>query len=262
MLLDYATYIGTQALQTVSRIGDFTLFGKRSFMAFVTKPLHRKQLLTQMHFIGVGSFGIIFLTGSFGGLALALQSYIGFIRVNAEQFTGLVATIGMARELGPVLTGLMVTGRVGSAIAAELGTMKISEQIDALKTLCIDPFYYLIVPRILAATIMMPFVAIFAMIFGMISSYLLCVYALDINAQAYMSIVQEHMELKDITGGLIKSAFFGLTFSWVGAYMGYHTSGGARGVGMATTHAVVVGSVLILIGNYVLNSFLYSTGIS
>ena len=262
MLVNFVNAIGCRALKTISIVGKLSLFGKRTLSTFIARPLHKKQLLDQMRVIGVDSFGIVFLTGSFAGLALALQSYIGFSRVHAEQFTGLVVTLGIARELGPVLTGLMVTGRVGSAIAAELSSMSISEQIDALKTLCIDPYYYLIVPRILAATIMMPFVAIFAMIFGMASSYLLCVFVLDINAESYLSIIQENMTLKDITGGLIKSGFFGFIFAWIGSFIGYSSKGGARNVGVATTQAVVYGCILILISNYVLSSFLYSTGLS
>lgn len=262
MLLKVANWLGQECLLILQSIGDFCLFGFRVIKVFTKKKLHRPSLINQMKLIGIDSYGIVFLTGSFAGLALALQSYIGFIRVHAEQFTGLVATIGMARELGPVLTGLMITGRIGSAIAAEIGSMKITEQIDALNTMCVDPLYYLVVPRILAAFVIMPFITIFSMFFGMISSYFLCIYGLGVNAESYMSIIQENMELKDIMGGLIKAAFFGLLFSWVGCYKGYMTTGGARGVGKSTTQAVVLGSVMILIGNYLLTSFLYSTGIS
>jgi phospholipid/cholesterol/gamma-HCH transport system permease protein len=201
-----------------------------------------------MYVVSIQSFGIILLTGAFAGLAVALQAYIGFSRVHAEQFTGLVATLGIVRELGPVLTGIIVSAKTGSSIAAELGTMKITEQIDAL--------------RILATTIMLPFLTIFAMIFGISSSYILCVVTLSINEQAYISIIQEYLKLNDIVGGLIKALVFGFIISLMGTYMGYKTEGGARGVGIATTAAVVSGSILILIGNYILSSFLYNTGIS
>ncbi len=204
----------------------------------------------QMEQIGVGSSTIIFLTGSFTGLALALQSYIGFHRVGAEDFIGLVVALGMARELGPVLTALMVTGRSGSAMAAEIGTMQITEQVDALKTLCIDPYQYLIVPRVIAATFMMPFLTIFSMICGVLGGYIFCIHVLELNAENFISIIQERVELSDITGGLIKAACFGFILSWVGTYNGFKTVGGARGVGKSTTRSVVVGSIIILIANY------------
>jgi len=261
-MLQYINWVGQRALETFSHIGQFGLFGLTMCKTFIYKPLNKKQLLMQMRVIGVESSAIVLLTGSFAGLALALQSYIGFSRVHAEIFTGLVVTVGMARELGPVLTGLMITGRAGSAIAAEIGAMQITEQIDALKTLCVDPFSYLIVPRVLAATIMMPFAAIFSMICGMLSSYLLCVYILNVNAQSYLSTIQEYTKLSDITGGLFKSMCFGFIFSWIGAYMGYQTYGGARGVGISTINAVVMGCSAILIGNYLLSSFLYNTGLA
>jgi phospholipid/cholesterol/gamma-HCH transport system permease protein len=261
-ILLMAELVGTRVLLALNKIGEFFLFGVRACRVFMKEKLYRKELIHQMKVIGVDSWGIVLLTGSFAGLALALQSYIGFKRVGVEHYTGLVATIGMARELGPVLTGLMITGRIGSSIAAEIGSMKITEQIDALHTLCIDPFYYLIVPRILAALVIMPIITIFSMLFGMVSSYVLCIYGLSINAESYMSIIQENMELNDITGGLIKAAFFGLLFSWVACFTGYTTYGGARGVGKATTDAVVYGSIMILIGNFILTSFLYNTGIS
>lgn len=224
-----------------------------------TTRLKLRQFLVQMEYIGVGSCVIIFLTGSFTGLALALQSYIGFSRVGAEEFIGLVVTFGMTRELGPVLSGIMVTGRCGSSMTAEIGTMKISEQIDALTTLRIDPFQYLIVPRMLASTLILPFISIFAMTSGIIAGFLYCVYVVGVNAEAYMQAICEHAEFSDITVGLIKSACFGLIFSWVATYQGYHTRGGARGVGRATTRSVVIGSILILIANYFLSAFLFQT---
>lgn len=261
-VFNFVNSIGTYVISKINKAGSFFLFGVKACNVFMNEKLYRKELIAQMKIIGVDSWVIVLLTGSFAGLALALQSYIGFKRVGVEHYTGLVASIGMARELGPVLTALMITGRIGSSIAAEIGSMKITEQIDALHTLCIDPFYYLIVPRILASLIIMPFITLFSMMFGMISSYILCINGLGINAESYMSFIQENMELNDITGGLIKAIFFGLLFSWVACYTGYTAYGGARGVGIATTNAVVFGSIMILIGNYILTSFLYNTGIS
>ena len=262
MLVQILDYIGIATLNLCNRVGDFMMFLATAVRILFTTRLKMRQLITQMQYIGVGSFSIIFLTGSFTGLALALQSYIGFSRVGAEEFIGLVVTLGMTRELGPVLTGLMVTGRCGSSMTAEIGTMQISEQIDALVTLRINPIQYLIVPRILASTIIMPFIAIFSMMCGIVGGYMYCIYALGLNAETYVQIIQERVDLSDITGGLIKSAFFGLIFSWVGTYQGYKTSGGARGVGRATTRSVVIGSIMILIANYFLSAFLFQTGVA
>src|SRR3984957_4033266 len=183
----------------------FTLFLVHFLQTLFTTRLKLHKLFTQMFRIGVESFNIVVLTGSFTGMVFALQSYIGFQRVGGEQFIGAVVALGLIRELGPVLTGLMVTGRACSAIAAEIGTMNITEQIDALRTLRINPFQYLVVPRILGGTIIMPFLTIFAMIFGVIGGYLICVYVLELSPEDYMTSIKTYVELKDITGGLTKS---------------------------------------------------------
>lgn len=262
MVIQFLDYLGFYALLMCNRVGDFILFLMMAILTLFTTRLKVQQVIAQMQYIGVGSWSIIFLTGSFTGLALALQSYIGFSRVGAEEFIGLIVTLGMTRELGPVLTGLMVTGRCGSSMTAEIGTMQISEQIDALKTLRIDPFQYLIVPRILASVLIMPFVTVFSMMCGIIGGYAYCIYALGLNSETYMQVIQERVELSDITGGLVKAAFFGLILAWVGTYQGYHTRGGARGVGRSTTRSVVVGSIIILIANYFLSAFLFQTGVA
>lgn len=260
--LEYLTNLGEYTSNIVFRLGHFTLFFFHCILIFIKKPLHRKQLIEQMYLIGIQSFGIIFLTGCFAGLALTIQSYNGFSRVHAEQFTGLVVVLALTREFAPILTAIITSAKSGSAMAAEIGTMKITEQIDALKTLLIDPFSFLIVPRILATTIMLPFMTLFAMLFGIVASYLLSVYVFHINEIAYVAIIQEHVLITDITGGLLKAIVFGFLIAWVGTYMGYQTEEGARGVGQATTQAVVIGSILILIINYILTSFLVNTGMS
>jgi len=189
-------------------------------------------------------------------MVFALQSYIGFQRVGGEQFIGAVVALGLIRELGPVLTGLMVTGRAGSAMTAEIGTMHITEQIDALRTLRINTLQYLSVPRILASTIILPCLALFAMICGIIGGYVVCVHVLGLSPEDYTSSIRTYVEMKDIRGGLIKTAVFGLILAWVGTYKGFATEGGARGVGIATTQSVVLGSIMILISNYFLTKFL------
>lgn len=261
-IIEISTIIGEKTLKKIDDLGDFALFGYKFFENFIKKPLNRKQLINYMYVVSIESLLIIFLTGCSVGLAISIQAYIGFSRVHAEQFTGLVSTLGIVRELGPVLTGIITSAKTGSSIAAEIGTMKITEQLDALKTLGINSFNFLVVPRVLATTIILPFLTIFSMLFGMGSSYFLCINTLGINKQAYTSIIQEYLRLHDITGGLIKAVVFGFIVSLVGTYMGYNADGGARGVGLATTRAVVVGSISILIGNYILSSFLYNTGIS
>lgn len=209
-----------------------------------------------MNRIGVESFNIAVLTGTFTGMVFALQSYIGFQRVGGEQFIGAVVALGMIRELGPVLTGLMVTGRAGSAITAEIGTMEITEQIDALKTLRINIFQYLMVPRIVAGTIILPFLTLFAMIFGIIGGYIVCVHILALSPEDYQSSIRNYVEMSDINGGLIKASVFGFILTLIGCYKGYYTHGGAQGVGIATTRSVVTSSILILIANYFLTKLL------
>lgn len=262
MIMPFLDAVGKGTLLFCDRIGTFILFLFDAFVVLFTTRLKFRQLLLQLENIGVGSLLIVFLTGSFTGLAFALQSYIGFSRVGTEEFIGLVVTLGMTRELGPVLTALMVTGRCGSAMAAEIGTMRISEQIDALKTLCIDPIQYLVVPRILASVLIVPCLTVVAMLCGILGGYFLCTYSIGMSSETYTRIIYERVELSDITGGLIKAACFGLILSWVGTYYGYLTSGGAHGVGRSTTQSVVIGSIIILIANYFLSSMLFQTGIA
>lgn len=256
MFLALINYVGSQTLSAADRVGSFSLFFARAIKTLFTKRLKISKVLAQMESIGVDSFIIVVLTGSFTGMVFALQSYIGFQRVGGEQFIGAVVALGMVRELGPVLTGLMVTGRAGSAITAEIGTMRITEQIDALQTLRINTIQYLVVPRMLAGTIILPFLTVFSMIFGVIGGYVVCVHILELSPEDYISSIKSYVELEDIRGGLIKASAFGLILSWVGSYKGYYTSGGARGVGISTTQSVVISSILILISNYFLTKML------
>lgn len=237
-------------------LGDFTLFLSKTVITLCTTKPKIEKIFYQMNRIGVESFNIAVLTGTFTGMVFALQSYIGFQRVGGEQFIGAVVALGMIRELGPVLTGLMVTGRAGSAIAAEIGTMEITEQIDALRTLRINVFQYLMVPRMIAGTIILPFLTLFAMIFGIVGGYVVCVYILELSPEDYQSSIRNYVEMSDVMGGLIKSSVFGFILSTVGCYKGYHTRGGAQGVGIATTQSVVTSSILILITNYFLTKLL------
>ncbi len=249
--------LGRQTLIFFDALGRFVLFLFQNIVTLFTSRPRIHKFFEHMTMIGVDSLSIILLTGAFSGAVLALQSYIGFKRFGAEEFIGPVVALSLTRELGPVLTGLMVTGRAGSAITAEIGTMQITEQIDALKTLCINVNQYLIVPRILAATIILPFLTLFSMLCGIIGGYMIAVYVLMLNGEQYISGIRTFLELSDITGGLIKASVFGLIMSWVGCYKGYYTTGGAKGVGISTTESVVLGSIMILIANYFLAAMLF-----
>lgn len=257
MVLQVTEFVGKKVLDLCDVFGLFSLFLWHVLVALITTRLRLKKLFEQMRFIGVDSINIILLTGAFSGAVLALQSYIGFKRFGAEEFIGPVVALSLTRELGPVLTGLMVTGRAGSAIAAEIGTMQITEQIDALKTLNINVNQYLMVPRIIGAVIILPFLTVFSMMCGIIGGYVISVYVLNLNGEQYISGIKSFLEFSDITGGLVKSSVFGLILSWVGCYKGYYTSGGAKGVGIATTQSVVTASILILISNYFLATMLF-----
>lgn len=256
MVLAFINAVGRFTLHVCEITGNFTLFFMYTLRTLFSTQLKVHKLFVQMQRIGVESLAITVLTGSFTGMVFALQSYVGFQRVGGEQFIGAIVALGMIRELGPVLTGLMVTGRAGSAITAEIGTMRITEQIDALRTLRINTFQYLIVPRILGSTIILPFLTVFSMICGIIGGYIVCVHVLELSPEDYVNNIKRYIELADIRGGLIKASFFGLILSWVGTYKGFYTTGGARGVGISTTQSVVLSSMMILISNYFLTKLL------
>ncbi len=248
--------IGEITIHLCNLLGNFTLFLIRAARTLFTTRPQIYKIFFQANRIGVESSLIVMLTGLFSGMVFALQSYIGFQRVGGEQFIGSVVALGMIRELGPVLTGLMVTGRACSAIAAEIGTMRITEQIDALTTLRIDTFQFLVVPRILAGIFIVPCLTVFSMICGVVGGYIVCVHVLALSPEDYTNSIKAYVELWDIMGGLIKSCVFGLVLTWVGTYKGFYTHGGARGVGQATTQSVVLSSIMILILNYFLTKML------
>ena len=257
MVLRFFNYIGNTVIHFFSLVGSFTIFILTIIKTSFSTKLKFGKFFVQSERIGVNSFFITIITGGFAGAVLALQSYKGFQKFGGEEFIGSVVALSMIRELGPVLTGLMVAGRSGSAIAAELGSMRISEQIDALKTLCIDTYQYLVVPRVLAGTLILPFLALFAMMFGILGGYLVFTKILGLNGEEYTSGIKEFVEIWDVIGGLIKSAVFGFLLTAIGAYKGYKTKGGARGLGIATTQSVVSGSILIIISNYFLAVILF-----
>jgi phospholipid/cholesterol/gamma-HCH transport system permease protein len=257
MIIQCIDALGSYALRGCTILGRVILFFLDTGKALVSTKLKIKKVILQMEQIGVNSILIVMLTGAFTGAVIAFQSWIGLRRYGTVDLIGPLVAMSMVRELGPVLTGLMVAGRAGSSIAAEIATMRITEQIDALETLSINVLQYLVVPRVIAGTIILPFLSLFTSLCGVLGGYMVVVHILHLNGEDYVLGIRKYVELYDITNGLIKSAFFGLILTWIGSYKGYYAVGGARGVGIATTKSVVIGSILILIANYFLTTLLF-----
>jgi phospholipid/cholesterol/gamma-HCH transport system permease protein len=191
-------------------------------------------------------------------MVLALQSYTGFSRFSAESAVATVVVLSMTREVGPVIAGLMVAGRVGAAMAAEIGTMRVTDQIDALTTLSTDPLRYLVLPRLIAGVVTLPLLVLVADIVGVFGGFLVGTYKLDFNPAAYLTRTEEYLKTIDVVSGLVKASVFGFLVTLMGCYHGYHSRGGAAGVGQATTHAVVSASILILLFNYFLTEAFFA----
>ncbi|MGZ8828856.1 MAG: MlaE family ABC transporter permease [Thermoanaerobaculia bacterium] len=223
----------------------------------VRPPYEVNEWLRQMVRVGVESIPVVFLTAMFTGMVLALQTYIGFSRVHAESFVGSVVALAMLRELSPVLVGLMVTGRVGSSMAAEIGTMRVTEQIDALTALAVEPVQYLFVPRVIAGLTMLPFLVILGDALGIYGGYLVGVKLMRANPIIYEQNTFQFLEMRDLWTGAIKAAAFGLILTLTGCVRGYYTTGGAEGVGRATTTAVVSASLIILLSDFFLTKVLF-----
>jgi len=249
--------LGRKTTQFVMEMGRVLIFLSQTVRWSVSRPFYLKNLLKQMEQIGVNSVPVVLTTALSTGMVLALQSYTGFKRFGAETLIGAVVSLSMTRELGPVLTGLMVAGRAGAAMAAELGTMKVTEQIDALETLATNPMKYLVVPRFLASTVMMFFLTVLGMMIGVTGGYFVGVKLLGANPVTYINQSIDNTEVTDIWYGLIKSLVFGAVVGLIGCYKGFHTEGGAEGVGKATTGAVVVSCMLILILDYFLSALMW-----
>jgi phospholipid/cholesterol/gamma-HCH transport system permease protein len=225
--------------------------------SMASPPWYPKLFLQQAEEVGVQSLPVVLLTALFTGMVLALQSYVGFHRFGAESMVATVVSLSMLRELGPVLVGLMVAGRVGASFAAELGTMRVSEQIDALWTLSTDPFRYLIMPRVFAAVLMMPLLVALADAIGMFGGYIISVSFLDQTPAVYIENSTTFLKLNDLYSGLIKAAAFGGIIGIVSCSEGFNCNGGAQGVGRATTRAVVVSAMSILVFDYILTAWMF-----
>lgn len=250
--------IGQLVLRLMEKIGRLVLFASLAVSHCVRPPFYPRLILRQMLDIGFYSLPVVGLTAIFTGMVLALQSYTGFARFSAESAIPNVVVVSITRELGPVLAGLMVAGRVGAALAAEIGTMRVTEQIDALTTLATNPFKYLIAPRIIAGIAMLPLLVLVADIIGVFGGYLVSVYKLGFNPSNYLKNTVDFLQPTDVISGLVKAAVFGFLVSLMGCYHGYHSRGGAQGVGTATTNAVVSASILILSFNYVITELFFS----
>ncbi|TCP43084.1 MlaE family ABC transporter permease [Rhodovulum marinum] len=258
MILAPVAAIGRSTLGGLAALGRIALFLGATLAAAVRPPFYWREVLNAFWVIGYNSLPVVGLTAFFTGGALALQIYEGGSRFNAGQVVPSIVAIGMTRELGPVLGALMVAARVASSIAAEIGTMKVTEQIDALVTLSTDPMRYLTVPRVLAATIAVPVLVAVGDSIGIFGGYVVGTGRLDLNAAAYLKNTADYLELWDITSGLIKGAVFGFIIALIGCYFGMNSARGAQGVGRATKSAVVTASVLILAANYLLTELFFS----
>lgn len=248
--------LGGAVTRGVEETGRHVLIFSLGMVNLFRRPVRLRMIFKQMEFVGVQSLSIVLITAAFTGAVFALQSDIAFSMFGASGLVGSTVSLALTRELSPVLTALMVTGRAGSAMAAELGTMRVSEQIDALDAMAVDPVGYLVTPRIVAATFMMPILTLVFDLVGMFGATLVGVQVLHIGEGPFIARIEWYVDPDDFTSGMFKGAVFGLILSVVGCTKGYFARGGAEGVGRATTRAVVVASVTILVVDYFLTRLL------
>lgn len=258
-MISFFASIGRSTLAFLAAIGRVAIFAANAVSHVFRPPFYPKEFTSSLYYIGYLSLPVVGLTALFTGGALALQIYAGGSRFNAEAVVPSIVAIGMVRELGPVLGGLMVAGRVAASIAAEIGTMKVTEQLDALVTLSTNPMKYLTVPRVLAGTLAMPFLAAVGDVIGVMGGFLVGTTRLGFNSATYLQNSISFLESWDVTSGLIKAAVFGFIVTLMGCYHGMNSSRGAQGVGRATTNAVVSASVMILAANYMLTEAFFTS---
>ncbi|HEY4343501.1 MAG TPA: ABC transporter permease [Parvibaculum sp.] len=256
--MNFFAIIGRVVLALFAEIGRVALFSWDAVSHVFRPPFFWRLLGQQMMRIGYFSLPVVALTAFFTGGALALQIYYGGNNINSESIVSTIVALGITRELGPVLGGLMVAGRVAAAIAAELGTMRVTEQIDALTTLSTNPYKYLVAPRVVAAVLTLPLLVLVADIIGVMGGFVVGTASLHFNPGVYISTTVGFLKSSDVTSGLIKAAVFGFIIALMGCFHGFNSKGGAQGVGRATTNAVVSASILILASNYVMTSLLFA----
>ena len=257
-LVPFLQALGKPLVAFIMNLGFFSQFVAKSVYNCFMPPFYFKLLFKQVVNIGFYSVPVVGLTTFFAGMVIALQTYSGISKYGAEGAVAMVVLISVTRELAPVLSALMVAGRIGAAMAAEIGTMRVTEQIDALVTLSANPFRYLIAPRIWAAIIVMPLLVIFGDIIGIFGGYVVGIYKLDFNPANYINNTMNNLQTLDVMTGVVKACVFGFIISVMGCYHGYRSKGGAQGVGEATTNAVVSSSILILIFNYLITEMFFS----
>ena len=257
MLASVLAVFGRVFLGFLSAAGRIAIFTGISLSHCVRPPFFPRLIGQQMIQIGYFSLPVVGLTAIFTGMVLALQSYTGFSRFNAESAIATVVVLSMTRELAPVLAGLMVAGRIGAAMAAEIGTMRVTEQIDALVTLSTDPFKYLMAPRLIAGLTMLPLLVLVADVIGVFGGYIVGVYKLGFNPSNYIKLTWDFLKTIDVVSGLVKAGVFGFLIALMRCYHGYNSEGGAQGVGRATTNAVVSASILIFAFNYILTAIFF-----
>ncbi len=257
MIADLLAGIGAAVLEALGLLGELAVFALSGLSQLVRPPFYFRMFGRSLMEIGFYSLPVVALTALFTGMVLALQSYTGFSRFNAESQIAAVVILSVTRELGPVLAGLMVSGRAGAAMAAELGTMRVTDQVDALSTLSTDPMKYLVAPRLLAGIVALPLLVVVADILGVMGGFLVSVLKLGFNPSTYLLNSYNTLQRNDVVSGLIKAAVFGFVIALMGCFNGYRSRGGAQGVGAATTAAVVSASILILALDYVLTQLLF-----
>ncbi|MHA1597256.1 MAG: MlaE family ABC transporter permease [Alphaproteobacteria bacterium] len=256
--MNFLQPVGHIVLSFFETVGRLALFTGSAVSHAFRPPFYFRILGRQMVDIGFYSLPVVGLTAIFAGMVLALQSYTGFARFSAEGAVANVVVLSITRELGPVLAGLMVAGRIGASLAAEIGTMRVTEQIDALTTLSTNPMKYMVAPRLVAGLLMFPVLVLVADIIGVFGGYIVAVNMLGFYAGNYLQRTIDFLQAEDVNSGLIKAAVFGFTVTLMGCYHGYHSRGGAQGVGTATTNAVVSASILILCFDYVLTEMFFT----
>jgi len=256
-MLDFLARVGRVFLAFLAGAGQLALFALNAISHCLRPPFYPRLVARQMIDIGYYSLPVVGLTALFTGIVLALQTHTGFSRFSAEGAVATVVVLSVTRELGPVIASLMVAGRIGAAMAAEIGTMRVTDQIDALSTLSTNPFKYLVVPRLVAGTIAVPALVLVADIIGVFGGFLVGTYKLGFNPAGYLGQTADYMHAADVESGLIKAAVFGFIIALMGCYHGYHSRGGAEGVGTATTYSVVSASILILLFDSALTSVLF-----
>ncbi|MFH1612771.1 MAG: ABC transporter permease [bacterium] len=245
--------LGKITISFFKKIGNLSIFFFYILKAFFTPPFRKKIIISQMIYLGIKSLSIAFTVAGFAGMVLAIQAVTQMSKLGGLSRVGHIVTISLLREIGPTLISIVVAGRVSSAIAAELGIMRATEQIDALESMAINPFEYLIVPKLWACMIMFPILVILSNVIGIIGGYCTAVYQLDVDSSTYMSSIFSLITLKDIFVGIFKSFIFGIIIATIGCYCGFNAKGGAEGVGRATTLAVVNSGILIVITNYLIS---------